>query len=97
MTESGVFIRRKRPGIRASPAAVARREDNSPNRKLAWIAFCTILLSFAPKYREMMTPPPIAIPLKNPIIRKVRLPPELTAAKASLSAKFPTTQASAIL
>ena len=36
-------------------------------------------------------------PVKNPMIRKVRLPPELTAAKASLSAKFPTTQASAIL
>ena len=36
----------------------------------------------------MMTPPPTAIPLKNPMIRKVRLPPELTAAKLLLSAKL---------
>lgn len=33
----------------------------------------------------------MAIPLKNPIIKKVRFPAELTAANESLSAKFPTT------
>ena len=33
----------------------------------------------------------MAIPLKKPMTRKVRLPPELTAAKLLLSEKFPTT------
>ena len=39
----------------------------------------------------------MAIPLKNPIIKKVRFPAELTAANESLSAKFPTTHASAAI
>ena len=58
-----------------------------------WVLF----LSRAPKYREMTTPPPTPMPLKKPMMRKVRLPPLLTAAKALFSAKLPMTQASAML
>ena len=61
------------------------------------MATSTLFSSRAPKYFEITTPPPMAIPLKNPIIKKVRLPAELTAANESLSAKLPTTHASATL
>ena len=68
-----------------------------PNSRLVWIARLVCSSSFAPKYREITTPPPMAIPLNNPITTKVRLLAILTAANASLEAKLPTTQASAIL
>ena len=43
------------------------------------------------------TPAPMASPWKNPTSRKVRLPDELTAARASLPRKFPTIRESAVL
>ena len=46
---------------------------------------------------EITTPPPTAIPAKNVITDIFTFDDKLTAAKASLLAKFPTTQASAIL
>ena len=44
-----------------------------------------------------MTPAPMAVPLKKPTNKKVRLPVEVTAAKASLPKKLPTIKESAIL
>ena len=64
---------------------------------MVWIAFCTMPYFFAPKYRATTTPAPAARPLKKPTIRKIRLPEELTAARALLPRKFPTIKESAVL
>ncbi|BFK07528.1 hypothetical protein F120042H4_04580 [Faecalimonas umbilicata] len=61
------------------------------------MASCTFSFSRAPKYLAMTTPAPSEIPLKKPTIRKMRLPEELTAARASLPRKFPTIRESAVL
>ena len=39
----------------------------------------------------------MAIPLKKPISKKIKLPEELTAARALLPKKFPTIKESAVL
>jgi len=57
----------------------------------------TLSLSPAPKYREITTPAPMAPPVKKLTIRKMSVPDELTAAKASVPRCFPTIKASAVL
>ena len=76
---------------------VARIENTIPRRKFVWTARRRFSSSCAPKYFEITTPPPIAIPPKSVITDIVTFPDRLTAANASLLAKFPTTQASAML
>ena len=57
----------------------------------------TCFLSFAPKYLEITTPPPIAVPIKKLLSRKIRFPEEVTAARAFVPRYRPTIKASAVL
>ena len=54
-------------------------------------------VSRAPKNLAITTPAPMAKPLRKPMNRKIRLPEELTAAKALLPKKLPTIRESTVL
>ena len=87
----------RRIGTKNKPMSVAKTENTIPRRKFVCTAHRNFSSSCAPKYFEITTPPPTAIPAKNVITDIFTFDDKLTAAKASLLAKFPTTQASAIL
>ena len=68
-----------------------------PKATVVWMARPMSSWSPAPKYRAMTTPAPMDTPLRKPISMKMRLPEELTAARALLPRKLPTMRESAVL
>ena len=96
-TLAGVPIRRRSGGTKTIPMIVISTENTSPSATVVCTAVSVLVESFAPRYRAMTTPAPMAIPLKNPTIMKIRFPDELTAASALLPTKFPTIMESTAL
>ena len=96
-TFSGVFIQRRMVGVKATPSTVRTTPATRPKATSVCTARDTPRSSLAPKYLAMTTPAPMAMPLKKPTIMKIRLPDEVTAARAASSRNLPTIRASAVL
>jgi hypothetical protein len=84
-------------GAKITPTRERTTPQIRPKAMVVWIERWSDSFSRAPKYRAITTPAPTAIPLKKPTRRKIRLPEELTAARALLPRKFPTMRESAML
>ena len=82
-TSAGVPIQPKTTGVRVTPAMVSTVPVQRPKAMAVWMEWLTWSNFFAPKYRAITTPAPMLMPLKKLTNKKIKLPEELTAAKAS--------------
>ena len=96
-TSAGVPISTRICGAAKTPTKVSPTPQIRPKATVVWMARLSLPVSLAPKYLAITTPDPIAIPLKKPTIRKIRLLDELTAARAAFPMKLPTIRESAAL
>ena len=84
-------------GVSSTPTTVISSPAARPKARAVWTAVVSRWWSLAPKYLEISTPAPMAMPLRKPTSMKIRFPEELTAARASLPIKLPTIRVSAVL
>ena len=87
----------KAEGAQVTVTVGAVEHPMLPEHYIEWIALETRSRSPAPKYLEMTTPAPREVPEKKLIIRKISVPEELTAARASVPRNRPTIRESAVL
>ena len=80
---SGVCIRESIAGVKRLPAMVRKIPATIEKARSVCIALSSPFWSRAPKFLEIMTPAPIAIPLKKPTIILIRGDEDDTAASAS--------------
>ena len=96
-TLSGVPIQRRICGVSITPTTVSATPAAMPSATVVWMVRRIRSQSLAPKYRATTTPAPSETPLTKPVSKKIRLPDEPTAAKASPPRKLPTIRESAAL
>ena len=96
-TLSGVFIHNRMWGERSTPTAVMTALAARPKATVVWTARRRSFVWPAPKKRAVITPVPEDMPLRKPMSMKIRLPEELTAARAVLPRKLPTIRESMVL
>lgn len=94
---AGVRIQLRIVGVSSTPKMVRNSPATSPKARSVWMALRSLSWFLAPKYLEMTTPAPIARPLKNPTIMKMRLPEDATLASALDPRVLPTMSESAAL
>ena len=80
-------MRRRIWGERSTPMRVITTLAARPKATVVWMA----------RPMSSWSPAPMDIPLRKPMSMKMRLPEELTAARALLPRKLPTMRESAVL
>ncbi len=96
-TSAGVFIQRRIVGVIPTPRMVRIPPATSPKATSVWMASRMAFSFFAPYSLAMITPAPMATPWKKPTSMKIKLPEELTAARAWSPRNFPTIRESKVL
>ena len=86
-TSSGVPISDNICGANITPTTVINIPHNIPNAISVCTAFYIIVI-LCPKNLDITTPAPIAVPLKKPTSKNIRLPVDVTATKRSAAEKI---------